>query len=56
MGVDVGPDTVKAKIQLIADDGRGDGAIEHALSEVGVGSCGGGTLTDSGTPCLTDVQ
>lgn len=56
MGVDVGPDTVKAKIQLIADDGRCDGAIEHALFEVGVGSCGGGTRTDSGTPCLTDVQ
>lgn len=55
-GVDVGPDTVNAKIQLIADDGRGDGAIEHALFEVGVGSCGGGTLTDCGTPCLADVQ
>lgn len=55
-GVDVGFQALQVKIQLVADDGRGDGAIEHALFEVGVGSCGGGTLTDCGTPCLADVQ
>ncbi len=55
-GIDVGLQALQVKIQLVADDGGSNGAVKHALLEVGVGSRCGGTGADCGTPGPADIQ
>ena len=55
-GVDVEFQALQVKIQLVADDGGSNGAVEHTLFETGVGGRGGGTGADCGTPGPADIQ